>query len=100
MRSRLSQDHKNARLLGKWLGQIEGITVSPKQIQTNMVFCKMDYKPPLTPEMILARMASAGIITNPPEEDVWRFVTHIDIREKDVLHTVNVIKGILTKDYW
>jgi len=100
MRSRLSQDHKNARLLGKWLGQIEGITVSPKQIQTNMVFCKMDYKPPLTPEMILARMASAGIITNPPEEDVWRFVTHIDIREKDILHTVNVIKGILTKDYW
>ena len=100
MRQRLGQDHKNARLLGKWLSQIEGIELHNKQIQFNMVFCKMSLKAPLTAEVLVARLADAGILANPPEDGLMRFVTHNDVREVDLRRAADVIKGIITRDFW
>ncbi|MCL2400432.1 MAG: low-specificity L-threonine aldolase [Defluviitaleaceae bacterium] len=100
MRLRLEQDHKNARLLAKWLRQIKGIVVQSKYIQTNMVFCKMDFAPPLTPEIFVKRLSDANILVNPPEESIMRFVTHNDVREMDIQRVVEVIKSILTRDFW
>ena len=100
MSLRLGQDHKNARLLGKWLNQIEGISLCPKYIQANMVFCQIDFKFPLTPEIFIRRLAESGILVNPPENSQMRFVTHNDVREADVRRAVDEMKGILTKDFW
>ncbi|MCL1999160.1 MAG: beta-eliminating lyase-related protein [Turicibacter sp.] len=99
MRERLKDDHKNARLLGKWLNRIEGIVVSTKRIHTNIVFCSIDFKPPLNPNVFVERMKQSGILINPPEETM-RFVTHKDIRETDIRRTVEVIDDILSKDFW
>jgi len=100
MRHRLNQDHKNARLLGKWLGQIEEVSLCTKQIQVNMVFCQMDFAPPLNPALFVSRLADAGILINPPEDGAVRFVTHNDVREVDIRRVVDVIKGILTRNFW
>ena len=106
MRGRLGLDHKNARLMGKWLKQIEGVKLNPKDIQINMVFCEIEFKPPLTEELFITRMAEAGILVNAPEDGGWsdvklmRFVTHNDVNEADIRRAVDVIKNILTKDFW
>ncbi|MCL2420499.1 MAG: low-specificity L-threonine aldolase [Defluviitaleaceae bacterium] len=100
MRHRLGQDHKHARLMGKWLNQIEGVTVNKKEIQANMVFCQMELQPPLNPKMFVKRLADAGILANPPEDGLMRFVTHNDVREVDVRKAVDVVKDILTRDFW
>jgi len=100
MRHRLNQDHKNARLLGKWLGQIEGVSLCTKQIQANLVFCEMDLMPPLNPAAFTQRLQDAGVLVNPPDGRVMRFVTHNDVREVDIRRAVDVIKGILTRNYW
>ena len=100
MRHRLGQDHKHARLMGKWLNQIEGISVNTKQIQANMVFCQIDIKPPLNPQIFANRLADAGILANPPENGLMRFVTHNDVKEVDIRRAVDMVKEILTKDFW
>ena len=118
MRSRLGQDHKNARLLAKWLNQIEGVKLCTKEIHTNMVFCEINFELPLTAEIFISRLKEAGIIANLPDDagrfgaggasgtagksgtGLMRFVTHNDVREVDVRRAADVIKGILTKDFW
>lgn len=100
MPGRLSQDHKNARLLGKWLKQIEGVSLSAKDIEINMVFCKIEFASPLTPELFMSRLAEEGILANPPADGTIRFVTHNDIKETDIRRVADVIKDILTKDFW
>ena len=100
MRHRLSQDHKNARLLGKWLGQIEGVSLCPKQIQANIVFCQMKFEPPLNPDVFVKRLEAVGILVNPPDGNVMRFVTHNDVREIDIRRLADVIKGVLTRNFW
>ena len=100
MTKRLGQDHKNARLLGKWLGQIEGLKVCTNRLQINMVFCQIELKPPLSPELFAERLAEAGILVNPPEEGMIRFATHHDVREADLRRAADVIKEIQLKDFW
>jgi len=100
MRLRLGQDHKNARLMGKWLKQIDGVKLRNKDIQTNMVFFEIELAPPLTGEIFVERLKSEGILANLPEDGVMRFVTHNDVREVDIRRAVDVVKGILTKDFW
>ena len=100
MRHRLNQDHKNARLLGKWLGQIEGVSLCTKLIQANIVFCQMNLMPPLNPAAFIKRLEDAGILANAPDDNIMRFVTHNDVKEVDIRRAVDVIKGILTRNYW
>jgi len=100
MRQRLNQDHKNARLLAKWLRQIDGIRVVNKEVETNMVFCEFKFEPPLTPQMLISRLESAGILANEPEDGKMRFVTHNDVREVDLHRAADVLKGIMCRNYW
>ena len=100
MTKRLGQDHKNARLLAKWLGQIEGITVYTKRLQINMVFCQIDFKPPLTPDQFIDRLKNSGILVNPPKNGEIRFTTHNETRETDIRRATEAIKEIMTKDFW
>jgi len=100
MSQRLGQDHKNARLLGKWLKQIDGVELLNKDIQTNMLFCKINLEAPLNSEIFLSRLADCGILTNKPRNGIVRFVTHNDVREADIRRVTDSIKGILTKDFW
>ncbi|MCL1989090.1 MAG: aminotransferase class I/II-fold pyridoxal phosphate-dependent enzyme [Firmicutes bacterium] len=103
MTKRLNQDHKNAKLMGKWLAKQNGIQVNQKNIHINMVFCdiKLDY--PITPDIFVNRLQQAGILINPPENPMsteFRFVTHNDIKESDIKYFTSKVSEILTKDFW
>jgi len=104
MRDRLHQDHKNAMLLAKWLKKIDGISLCLDKVQTNIVFCHINLTPPLSPQMFTQRLLNEGILVNAPKKDgdsyQMRFITHKDVREADLQKAADVVKDILTKDFW
>ncbi|MCL2016557.1 MAG: beta-eliminating lyase-related protein [Defluviitaleaceae bacterium] len=103
MTKRLNQDHKNAKLMGKWLAKQPAIYVHQKNIHINMVFCDITLNYPITPAIFVNRLQQAGILVNPPEDPLsteFRFVTHNDIKEADVRRFTAKVAEILSKDFW
>lgn len=76
----LKQDHMNAKRLAEGLCQIEGFTVNPDLIQTNIVFAKLDET--IDVKALAEKLAQDGITISPGNP--LRFVTHKDISAQDI----------------
>ncbi len=94
MTGRLEEDHKQARFLAAELSQIAGISVDPESVQINMVFFEMDY-PGLDTHAFVKAMADRGVIINPPENGIMRFVTNYWISGADISYVVDTMKKVL-----
>ena len=78
--ARLADDHANARLLAERLAAIDGVTIDPAQVQTNMVFIHVPADAAVALRAFLAQrgmMISSGATV--------RLVTHLDIGRDHVL---------------
>ena len=89
MISRLYEDHALAHKLGEELGKIEGVHVFFDDIQINMVFFSLSEK--FDPDHLIQYFLENGIKINGPENGVWRFVTHNDVKEEDVRQVVQLL---------
>ena len=76
----LKQDHINAKRLAEGLAQINGFSVNPEFIHTNIVFTKVDDCVDVT--ALAEKLAIDGIIISPGNP--LRFVTHKDISAQDI----------------
>ncbi|WZL74394.1 low-specificity L-threonine aldolase [Clostridiaceae bacterium 35-E11] len=94
MRLRLQEDHQNALLLGEELAKIPGIKVNFEDIQINMVFFNMD-ETGYDSDQLVEKMAQKGIIINPVEDGLMRFVTNYWVNKEDVYFVVETMKEIL-----
>lgn len=94
MTQRLAEDHAHAKLLGSLLAAIDGISVETERIQINMVFFKVD-REKRTPEDFLNQLKEKGILTNPDDHGLFRFVTHYGIMESDVRATAQAVREIM-----
>ncbi|MBM3115182.1 threonine aldolase family protein [Jeongeupia naejangsanensis] len=75
MSARLGDDHANARRLAELLEKLPGVVVHRDQLQINMVFFELlDIHQ--NPDDLVAKLLAQGIKANPPEDGLWRFVTH------------------------
>ncbi|MDH7484086.1 MAG: low-specificity L-threonine aldolase, partial [Spirochaetales bacterium] len=77
MTGRLGEDHQKARTLARSLAEIPGIEVTPSEVDINMAFFR--YAPAadtVTANAIVAAFRQKGILINPPEQGVFRLVTH------------------------
>jgi threonine aldolase len=83
--SRLEEDHRRAKDLARNLAKIPGIVINPDETEINMVFFGF---PPAreaaAAERISGIFADCGVIINPPNEGVFRFVTHNGIGDDEV----------------
>jgi threonine aldolase len=81
----IPEDHRRAKELARGLAGIPGIEVRPEKTDINMVFFAF---PPAREaaeaERITGIFKGRGIIINPPEEGVFRFVTHYWIGDKEL----------------
>lgn len=85
---RLAEDHANAQLLAKLLGNVPGVTV--KGHDTNMVFVDFgvaDYR------AFAARLKEHGIIALTGRSSS-RLVTHLGVTSADVEHFVDVVSDL------
>jgi threonine aldolase len=88
MSGRIGEDHIRARKLAEGLRQIKGIKVETPQI--NMVFFQAEK----TAEPAAVRFAREGILINPPDRDLFRFVTHYWVGDGEVEKILDVSRRV------
>ena len=78
--AQLKNDHENAKNLAIGLSRLEGFSVNPDFIQTNIVFAKLDESVDIN--RIAQELGEQGITMSPGNP--VRFVTHRDISSEDI----------------
>jgi len=90
--AQLKTDHENAKNLAIGLSKLEGFSVNPDFVQTNIVFAKLDESVDIN---CIAHELSEQDITITPGNPV-RFVTHRNISAEDISQFLNVLQKTLT----
>lgn len=80
---RLAEDHANAQRLADGVAEIDGLTLSPEQIDTNMVFFELDESLGRADEFC-TDLHEEGLLMLPVGPRRVRAVTHLDVTAKDV----------------
>jgi threonine aldolase len=74
---RLHEDHANARLLAEALSAIEGVSIDPDTVETNIVIFRLTGK--LSAADLVARLKARNIQVSAVGKDMIRLVTHLDV---------------------
>ncbi|MCH8980867.1 low-specificity L-threonine aldolase, partial [candidate division KSB1 bacterium] len=83
MIDRLAEDHANARRLAQGLANIDGISVDPDSIHTNIVIFEVDESVG-TANQVIDALAEEGVLVTYPGKQSLRMVTHRHIGGADV----------------
>lgn len=86
---RLAEDHENALLLAKGLAEIEGVSIDPKTVETNIVVFEVEDAAGL-----VERLASVGVEVRHNGSQV-RAVTHLDVDRQGVERALLEIQAAL-----
>ncbi|KAF2956328.1 low-specificity L-threonine aldolase [Marinitoga sp. 38H-ov] len=95
MRFRLIEDHENAKYLAEKLSKYDFIEIIEK-VEINMVFFKINKK--FDNNEFIFFMKNNGIKINPPEEGIYRFVTHYWVKREDLDKVINVMEKFFKGD--
>jgi threonine aldolase len=87
---RLAQDHDNALTLARGLAGIDGMRVNPDDVQTNMVFADIGDRI----DALADYLESQDILID--RAPCTRMVTHLNVKSKDVEHTIQAIADFYT----
>ncbi|MCL4458919.1 MAG: low-specificity L-threonine aldolase [Chloroflexi bacterium] len=93
MIDRLAEDHQNARLLAEGLAEIEGISLDPTTVQTNIIAFHITER--ITVADLLTRLAAEGVRGVPFGPQRVRFVTHYGITVKHVQQAIMAVRRVL-----
>ena len=88
MVDRLKEDHSNAKILAKGLASIQGISVDPDQVQTNIVIYDVSGLG-TTGERWISKLNEAGVKAGGMEGNRIRMVTHRGIEKADIEYSLN-----------
>jgi len=88
---RLAQDHDNARALAQGLSDIEGVSVDPSAVQTNMVSWRC------LPSMRMHCVASCVRAISCSARQSCTPVTHLDVGPEDVRAVVQAVQEFLAR---
>ena len=90
---RLSEDHRRARMLGKFISSLPGIELDLKTQQTNIVIFNVK-KTGLNGMQVIKTLEGKGIKMLTFAGTKVRAVTHLHITDSDIDETISVLKGI------
>lgn len=88
MVDRLKDDHANAKTLAKGLAGIEGISLDPSHVQTNIVLCDVTGLGASAEEWV-AKMNELGVKAGALEGGRVRMVTHRGVEKEDIEYTLS-----------
>ena len=83
MIDRLAEDHQHARRLAYGLANIDGLSVDPESIQTNIVFFEVDEDLGTAADLIAALNRNGVLVSYPGKQSI-RMVTHRHIAPEDI----------------
>jgi len=96
MTERLEEDHRLAKRLATGLAPIEGLSILPARVRTNMVFVRIDGGIEVKAEL-LKGLAQAGVLCQPWTGSVIRMVTHRGIAQTDIELTIEAFRKKLQR---
>ena len=94
MVERLAEDHANARRLAQGLANIDGISVDPDTIHTNIVIFEVDESVGSANQVIDA-LAEEGVLVTFPGEQSLRMVTHRHIDGANVDDALGRVSSVV-----
>ena len=90
MTKRLGEDHENARELARKLANIPYVELDQKSVHINIVF----FKAKCDTALLNMHLSKNSIKSNPPENGLYRFVTHNDISRGDLNKVIEVMENL------
>jgi threonine aldolase len=93
---RLADDHRRAREIGSMLAALEGLSVDPESIQSNIVMAEVDGKRMGAAELV-QRAGDQGVLFYDVGPARVRLVTHLDIGDDDIGRAADVIAEVLRR---
>ncbi|MBK7776397.1 MAG: low-specificity L-threonine aldolase [Sandaracinaceae bacterium] len=95
MVERLADDHENARALARGLADIEGISVDPAAVQTNIVIFELR-RADMTPAQLASGLRELGVLLSPLDSTRLRAVTHYHVGPTDIERTLAAFRAVLS----
>ncbi len=97
MVERLADDHANAQTLAQGLAAMDGISIDPATVQTDIVIFALD-RTDMTPAQLAAGLADQGVLLNPVGGNRLRAVTHYHVTPADIDRTLAAFRTVLAGD--
>ncbi len=90
---RLAEDHANAALLAKLIGEIDGVRLMTPQPETNIVYFDIDI-PGLALKDVTATLLEQNVRMGTPYGGI-RAVTHLDVSRADIEAAADILGRVL-----
>jgi threonine aldolase len=94
MIDRIREDHDNAARLAQGISRIEGLSIDPKRVQTNIVYFDMVSKK-LSADDLVKRLAARGVRILCVGPARLRAVTHYGITTEDIGHALAALGDVM-----
>ncbi|HTI51024.1 MAG TPA: GntG family PLP-dependent aldolase [Planctomycetaceae bacterium] len=95
---RLQIDHENARAFADVIRQIDGITLTPPEVETNLVFFSVD--PELgNASQLSTRLKERGVRINASGPQRLRACTHLDVDREAVLRAADAVAEVVAEGF-
>lgn len=93
MPARLHEDHANAKLLAEGLTQMEGVSIDPETVETNIVIFKLTGA--MKASDLVAGLKVHGILASAVGAESIRMVTHYDVSRMDCVKAIEAITEVM-----
>lgn len=90
---RLAEDHANAQLIAKAAEEVPGFTLTPQEVETNLVWFEVDARHG-TAKQVAERLKANGVLVAPLGERVIRAVTHLDVSREQCAKAAEAIRKL------
>src|SRR5262249_55437420 len=95
---RLHEDHENAQAFAEAIRRIDGLTLDPPDVESNLVFFQVD--PELgTAAQLSAKLKERGVRINPSGPQRLRGCTHLDVDRAGVLRAAECLAEIVSQGF-
>ena len=94
MTQRLAEDHANAHTLAVGLEQIDGVSLDPEQIRTNIVYFRIT-RTDLSAEQFAEALGSRGVRLLAAGPGLCRAVTHYQISSEEITVALRAVKEVM-----
>jgi threonine aldolase len=89
--ARLAEDHAHAKWLASEIASIEGLTLKPALVDTNLVIFAVDARLG-TSRDFAARLAQQGLLVTTFGDQMVRAVTHLDVSQADCKRAAEILR--------
>ena len=91
---RLREDHQNAKHLALGLGKINGVSVHPDRVETNILFFDVG-QAGKTAHQVEEAMKKERVLIHASGRTLIRLVTHLDVNREDIEIALNAFRKVL-----